>query len=245
MQTYDKLGIGYSRRRCTDPRWMAVLESALGGADSVVNVGAGTGSYEPANRAVLAIEPSLEMIRQRSPDAAPVVQAGAECLPVGSSSVDAAMAVQTVHHWADWRRGLAEMRRVAPLRIVLCYDTRLHADFWLASEYIPEIGALELARPSAEMIADELEASTVIPLPVPWDFTDGVYPAYWRRPAEYLNPVVRETCSALAEAPAAAVARGIVSLRADLDAGRWHQRHRDLLEMSEFDAGFRLVISRD
>jgi SAM-dependent methyltransferase len=245
MQTYDKIGIGYARRRRTDPRWMAAIECALDGAHSVLNVGAGTGSYEPANCAVLAVEPSLEMIRQRSPDAAPVIQASAERLPVGSGAMDAAMAVQTVHHWADWRRGLAEMRRVASLRVVLCYDTRLHADFWLASEYIPEIRALELARPSAEMIADELGADTVIPLPVPWDFTDGVYPAYWRRPEAYLNPVVRETCSALAEAPAAAVARGIARLQADLDSGRWHQRHRDLLEMSEFDAGFRLVIARD
>jgi len=245
MQTYDTIGIGYARRRHTDRRWMTAVEDALNGARSVLNVGAGSGSYEPVNCAVLAVEPSLQMIRQRAPHSAPVVRATAEHLPVPSGAFDAALAVQTVHHWADWRRGLAEMRRVAPLRVVLCYDTRLHAEFWLAREYIPEIAALELARPSAESIAAELGQSTLITLPVPWDFTDGVYPAYWRRPEAYLNPVVRETCSALAQTPAAAVTRGIARLRADLDSGRWHQRHRDLLEMSEFDAGFRLVVAHD
>lgn len=245
MKTYDTIGIGYRRRRQTDPRWMAAVETALNGARSVLNVGAGTGSYEPPNRLVLAVEPSLEMQRQRAPGSAPVICATAEDLPLGSGSFDAAMAVQTVHHWADWRRGLAELRRVARRQVVLCYDTRLHADFWLAREYIPEIAALELSRPSAEAIAAELGTTTLIPLPVPWDFTDGVYPAYWRRPEAYLDAVVRETCSALAQTPAQAVARGIDRLRVDLHSGRWRQNHRDLLEMTEFDAGFRLVVAHD
>ena len=232
-QAYDTIGVGYIRRRQTDPHWMAAIEAALGDARTVLNIGAGTGSYEPRARLVMAIEPSIEMIRQRASDAAPVICAGAERLPVADDEYDAAMAVQTVHHWASRRQ------------VVVCYDTRLHADFWLASEYIPEIAELELARPSAHDIAAELGAHTMIPLMVPWDFADGVYPAYWRRPEMYLDPTVRETCSALAQSPPDAVARGLDRLRVDLESGRWQHRHRKLLQCSEFDVGFRLVSAGD
>ncbi|MEZ0051755.1 SAM-dependent methyltransferase [Mycobacterium sp. MAA66] len=242
-QTYDIIGAGYVRRRQTDPNWMAAIDTALGDARTVLNIGAGTGSYEPLDRLVMAIEPSIEMIRQRAADAAPVICAGAERLPVADDEYDAAMAVQTVHHWADWRRGLAEMRRVSRRQVVVCYDTRLHADFWLARDYIPEIAELELARPSAHDIAAELGTDSMIPLLVPWDFTDGVYPAYWRRPEMYLDPVVRETCSALAQSPPDAVTRGMDRLRADLQSGHWHWRNRELLQRNEFDAGFRLVVA--
>ncbi len=244
-QIYDTIGVGYHRRRQTDARWMAAIDKALGDARTVLNIGAGTGSYEPADRLVLAVDPSIAMIRQRSSRSAPAICASAERLPVDDNDFDVAMAVQTVHHWADWRRGLAEMRRASRRQVVLCYDTRLHADFWLASEYIPEIAALELARPSAADIAAELSADTMVSLPVPWDFTDGVYPAYWRRPAAYLDPVVRETCSALAQSPPAAVARGLEQLRGDLESGRWRRNHVDLLNLEEFDAGFRLVIANN
>lgn len=151
------------------------------------------------------------------------------------------LAVLTVHRWSEWRRGLAELCRVAPLRIVLAYDTRRHADFWLVREYVPEIADFELSRPSADDIANELGAETVIPLLLPWDFTDGVFPAYWRRPAAYLDP---RSCSALAQTNQDAVERGMRHLREDLDGGRWHAHHRDLVDINEWDAGFRLVVSR-
>nr|WP_089922250.1 class I SAM-dependent methyltransferase [Lentzea albida] len=223
---------------------MTEIASALGTARSVADVGAGTGSYEPRDRTVVALEPSAGMIGQRPPGASPAVRAVAEALPLRGNAVDAVLAVLTVHHWTDWRAGLAELRRVAPLRVVLAYDTRRHTEFWFVREYVPEIAALELGRPSADDIADELGADTVLPLPVPWDFTDGVFPAHWRRPAAYLDPGVRRACSALAQTDPVAVERGISRLRADLETGRWHERHQDLLGLDSWDAGFRLVVSR-
>ena len=242
-ELYDHIGTGYSLGRRTDPRWMTPILAALGTARSIADVGAGTGSYEPHDRTVLALEPSIEMIRQRPPDASPTVRAIAEALPVRNHAVDAALAVLTVHHWTDWRAGLAELRRIAPHQVVLAYDTRRHTEFWFVREYVPEIANLELTRPSADDIANELGADTVTPLPLPWDFTDGVFPAYWRRPAAYLDPRVRRACSALAQTNADAVERGIRHLRQDLQSGRWHKQHHDLLDLEQWDAGFRLITS--
>lgn len=241
-ELYDDIGAGYALGRRTDPRWMVVIEEALGGAGSIIDVGAGTGSYEPS-RTTLAIEPSTEMIRQRPVGAAPAVRAVAEALPLRDNSADAALAVLTVHHWTDWRGGLAQLCRIAPHRVVLCYDTSRHLDYWFVREYVPEIAELERGRPTADDIAHEMNADTVRTLPVPWDFTDGVFPAHWRRPEAYLDPQVRQACSALAQTDPAAVTRGIDRLRADLASGRWHERQRDLLTLDEWDAGFRLVIS--
>ncbi|MEU7530100.1 class I SAM-dependent methyltransferase [Saccharothrix sp. NPDC042600] len=222
---------------------MTAILDALGGARTIANVGAGTGSYEPDDRTVVALEPSTEMIRQRPPEVGPAVRAVAEALPLRDHAVDAALAVLTVHHWTDWRAGLAELRRIAPRRVVLAYDTSLHTEFWFVREYVPEIADLERTRPSAADIAGELGADSVTPLPLPWDFVDGVFPAYWRRPDAYLDPRVRRACSALAQTDPAAVDRGVRRLRADLDSGRWHDDHRDLLDLDQWDAGFRLVVS--
>lgn len=241
---YDRIGTGYSLGRRTDPRWLTPVLAALGTATRVVDVGAGTGSYEPRDRQVLAVEPSTEMIRQRPPGAGPVVRAVAEALPLRDRAADAALAVLTVHHWTDWRAGLAELRRVAPLQVVLAYDTRRHTEFWFVREYVPEIADLERTRPCAGDIADELGADTVTTLPVPWDFADGVFPAYWRRPDAYLDPRVRRACSAIAQTDPDAVDRGLRRLRHDLDTGRWHENHRDLLALDQWDAGFRLVVAR-
>lgn len=153
------------------------------------------------------------------------------------------LAVLTVHHWPDWRHGLAELRRVAPVRVVLAYDTSWHTDFWFVREYVPEIAELELSRPSSDDIASELDAQTVTSLPLPWNFTDGVFPAYWRRPAAYLDPRIRQACSALAQTDSQAVERGVRRLRRDLESGDWDEAHQDLLKMSEWDAGFRLIES--
>ncbi|GAB3871363.1 class I SAM-dependent methyltransferase [Kibdelosporangium lantanae] len=240
---YDEIGTGYALGRRTDPRWMNEILVALGAARSIVDVGAGTGSYEPDDRPVFAVEPSTAMIRQRPRTVGPAVRAVAEALPIRSMAVDAALAVLTVHHWPDWRLGLRELRRIAPRQVVLAYDTRRHTEFWFVREYVPEIAVLELTRPSAADIATELGADSVTPLPLPWDFTDGVFPAYWRRPAAYLDPAVRRSCSALAQADPEAVSRGIRRLRADLESGRWHDEHRDLLALDEWDAGFRLIVS--
>lgn len=240
---YDRIGIGYARGRRTDPRWMTAIDQALGSARTVINVGAGAGSYEPADREVLAIEPSAEMIGQRPAGSAPVLQAAAEDLPVLDGYAEAAMAVLTVHHWSDWRRGLAEMRRVAPLQIVLAADTGKHAEHWLARDYIPELAAFELTRRSATEIAEEMGAHTVVPLPLPADFSDSVWPAHWRRPGAYLDPEVRRSASALNQVDPGAVDRGIERLRIDLASGRWHDRYGYLLNQEEFDAGFCLIVA--
>lgn len=240
-QLYDTIGTGYSFGRRTDPDWMAAIEAALGDAATIVNIGAGTGSYDPAGRTVLAVEPSGETIRQRPAGAAPAVRAFAEALPLREGSADAALAVLTVHHWSDWRRGLAELRRVAPRQVVLAYDTARHTEFWFVREYVPEIAELERGRSSAPDIAAELDATTVTELPLRWDFTDGVFPANWRRPEAFLDPRVRAACSALAQTDPAVVERGVQALRTDLETGRWHERHRDLLARDHWDAGFRLI----
>lgn len=151
------------------------------------NVGAGTGSSEPKGSAVIAVEPSEAMLPQRAPGLVPVLRARAEQLPLGEHAVDLAMAVLTVHHWSAWRRGLDELRRVAHRQVVVAYDPRMHCDFWLVREYIPKVADLELRWTSAADISDALHPSSVITLPVPWDFIDGVLPAYWRRSAAYLT----------------------------------------------------------
>ncbi|MHB1612890.1 MAG: class I SAM-dependent methyltransferase [Actinomycetes bacterium] len=221
---------------------MTFVTSAVGAARTVVNVGAGTGSYEPSGARVVAIDPSEVMLRQRPTRAAPALRARAEHLPIRDQAVDVAMAVLTVHHWTAWRAGIEEMRRVAPKQVIIAYDPQLHCDFWLVREYIPEVARLELGRPSADDIANQLEAITVTTLPVPWDFADGVFPAHWRRPEAYLDERVRRNCSALAQTDPAAVSRGIHRLRRDLESGRWHEQHRELLAAEELDAGFRLIV---
>jgi len=207
-EVYDQIGVEYAVGRRTDQQWMASVAGAVGTARSLVNVGAGAGSYEPSGPSVIAIDPSREMLRQRAEGAATALRARAEYLPLRDQAVDVAMAVLTVHHWTAWRIGLKEMRRVAPKQVIIAYDPRLHCEFWLVREYIPEVAALVLARPSADDIADELQAVAVEALPVPWDFADGVFPAHWRRPEAYLDERVRRNCSALAQTDPAAVSRG-------------------------------------
>ncbi|CAM2969861.1 class I SAM-dependent methyltransferase [Skermania piniformis] len=242
MTVYDQIGLGYATRRTTDERWMAPIRSALAGAARVVNVGAGTGSYEPPET-VLAIEPSAAMIAQRAAGTAPVVRGVAERLPLGDGVADAALAVLTVHHWADWRRGLAELKRIARRQVVVAYEVADSLDFWLL-DYLPEIAEVERSRPTtASAIADVLEAGSVIPLPVPWDFTDGVLLAHWRRPEAYLDSAVQRGCSALAQLDPDALEHGLSRLRADLESGRWAQRYGELLGQQTYDGGYFLVVS--
>ena len=118
-QLYQNIGSSYSGVRRPDPRIQRLILAALGDAKSVVNVGAGTGNYEPTDRQVVAVEPSLAMIVQRMPGAAPSVRAVAEALPFGDRTFDAAMAILTLHHWANLACGLSELRRVARRQVIL------------------------------------------------------------------------------------------------------------------------------
>lgn len=244
MPAYERLGASYAAVRREDPRIARQIHAALGDAALVLNVGAGTGNYEPRDRAVVGVEPSPTMIRQRPPDAAPVVQATAEALPFPVASFDAAMAILTLHHWSDLRRGLEELRRVAPRQVVFCFEPLVTTDFWLL-EYFPEVAELpsELRAPGVAEIGRVLHITEIQTIEVPSDCVDGFGAAYWARPAAYLDPVVQAGISSLALLPDEVRRAGSARLAADLDSGRWQERHGHHLEHSTFDGGYRLAIA--
>ena len=241
---YDLIGRSYTATRETDPRIAARIWSALGDARTVVNVGAGTGNYEPPDREVTAVEPSAVMLAQRRHDAAPAVQAVAEDLPFDDRSFDAAMAVLTLHHWSDWRAGCAELRRVARDRVVVfSWDPTYRARMWLAAEYLPTLSWEVVAGfPSLTDQAAALDAAVEV-VPVPWDCRDGFFSAFWRRPEAYLDPAVRAGISTLAKRGEDELAAGLARLRADIESGAWQRRHADLLELEELDLGYRLLVT--
>jgi hypothetical protein len=240
---YDQIGKGYRRARIADPRVKAQIERALGGARRICNVGAGAGSYEPSDRDVIAVEPSLEMIAQRT-SSHPEVRARAEALPFADRAFDAAMALMTVHHWQDLRAGLAELCRIAPLRVVFTFDPLRQIDFWLVRDYLPEIQELELMRAAKiDHLVELLGGAEIRVVPVPWDCSDGFQAAYWRRPERYLDPAVRASISTLAVLPQARVDHAMQHLAADLASGAWRERNADLLQREEMDYAYRLLVS--
>jgi len=240
---YDDIGRTYTRTRATDPRIAAAIWAGLGDARTVVNVGAGTGNYEPRDREVTAVEPSAVMIAQRPEGAAPVAQASAESLPFEDGSFDAAMAVLTIHHWSDWRAGIEEMRRVARRVVLLSWDPSFAHRLWVTAEYFPHAGAEESTFPSLADQAAAVRATSVTTVPIPHDCQDGFYGAYWRRPEAYLDPEVRAGVSVLAQRDPEELAPGLERLRADLESGAWAERHADLLELAELDLGYRLLVT--
>lgn len=242
---YDDIGRTYTATRDTDPRIAARIGVALGDARTVVNVGAGTGSYEPPNRDVTAVEPSAVMLAQRPPGAAPAVQASAEALPFADASFDAAMAVLTLHHWDDWRAGCAELRRVARDRVVVfSWDPTYRRRMWLGPEYFDHIVDEDLKHfPTLAEQAAALDAEVEV-VPVPWDCRDGFHGAFWRRPEAFLDPAVRAGISSLARRDEAELAAGLARLGADIDSGAWARRHADLLGRDELDLGYRLLVGR-
>ena len=242
--SYDVIGRTYTATRATDPRLAASIWEALGDARTVVNVGAGTGSYEPPDRDVTAVEPSEVMIAQRPPDAAPVVEAGAEALPFEDGSFDAAMAVLTLHHWADWRAGIEEMRRVARRVVVFSWDPSFASRLWISAEYFPELVSADVEHfPSLADQAGVVRATRVTAVPIPHDCRDGFYGAHWRQPEAYLDPVVRAGISVLATRDPADLEPGLARLEEDLRTGAWAERHADLLALDELDLGYRLLVS--
>jgi SAM-dependent methyltransferase len=241
---YDTIGRGYIRFRRPDPRIAAAIDEALGDAATVLDVGSGTGSYEPQPRRVVAIEPSRTMIDQRPHDAAPVVQGVAEHLPFPDASFDAALAVLTTHHWPDHLAGLADLARVSERQVILTWDPQIFARFWLVADYLPEIAAHEARLATLGAVTDALNVTDVRPIPVPADCTDGFCGAYWQRPATYLNADARRAISAFARCKPADVARAMTRLEDDLASGRWTRRYRRLTTIDTLDLGYRLVISQ-
>lgn len=240
---YDRIGLSYAEHRRADPRIAERIWAALGDARSVANVGAGSGSYEPPDRETIAIEPSPVMIAQRPAGTAPAVEGVAEALPLGDKSVDAAMGVLTIHHWEDLSAGLAEMRRVARRRIVLLtIDAEKNSEIWTLSEYFPVAARAEREKmPSVETLEALLPNSTVEPVPAPSRCRDEFTSALWDRPELFLEPAVLRSSSLWHGLPAAKVERGQERLRADLESGRWDERHGHLRTLPELDIGLRLV----
>ncbi len=241
-QLYDSIGNTYAQYRRPDPRIASMIDAALGGARSVVNVGAGTGSYEPADRFVVAVEPSETMIRQRPAGAAPALRASAIDFPFADGTFDAALAVFTVHHWPDQLRGLREMARVAARCVIFTWEPSTSSS-WLTRDYFPEIlthdrNAFPLIAPLYGQAFAKLE---IVPVPVPHDCSDGFLESYWRRPEMYLDPGARAAISLFAKGLAKTEA-GLTRLRHDLDNGTWRARNGHLLERTELDLGYRLVI---
>lgn len=239
---YDKIGRTYSGRREPDSRIAAAIALALDGCVSILNVGAGAGSYEPASKSVVALEPSRTMIAQRPPGAAPVVQGVSEYLPFRDRSFDAVLGVLTVHHWKDKERGFSECRRVARSRVVfLTIDFDICARFWLF-DYFPELIVDRNIFPNIDRYAESLGSVELISISIPADCRDGFLCAYWKRPRAYLDPLVRESISTFSKIEN--VAANLARLEADIESGTWERRYSNLQNLTAADFGYRLVIAR-
>jgi SAM-dependent methyltransferase len=243
-QLYDTIGASYTVTRRTDPRIAARIWAELGDSRTVLNVGAGTGSYEPPDRQVLAVEPSELMRSQRPSDAALCLAGSAEHLPFHDQSFDAAMAVCTLHHWQDPIAGLREMRRVARRVVVFLFDTSDPSQFWLTRDYLPEFASLRIRK----VLASPTELAAAIgarmePVPIPWDCADGFFEANWRRPEAYLDESVRRGVSVWAAVGPDVEQRAVHNLRDDLASGRWAERNRNLVDVDAAELGARLLIA--
>jgi SAM-dependent methyltransferase len=242
---YDTIGRTYSRTRRGDPRIAARIAHALGDAATVVNVGAGAGSYEPHDRFVVGVDPSATMLAQRAAGAAPAVRAVAERLAFAGGTFDAAMATLTVHHWADVARGLAEMRRVAARQVVFYFEPGWGRDYWLVADYYDQyLGlSLEYDAPGTDTIAAALDVRSVEPVLVPADCVDGFGGAFWNRPERYLDADVQAGISSFAKTSDAQRRAFDYALRRDLDSGAWDAKHGHLRRLAEFDLGYRLLVA--
>lgn len=243
-ELYDSLARGYSRRRRSDPRIGRLIAKALGPTGSVVNVGAGTGSYEPEHQHVIAVDPSIEMLRRRD-RSTPAIVARAESLPLHDDATDSALAILTIHHWVDKRAGLAECGRVARGRLVVLTWDPDSEGFWLVRDYFPEILATDRQLfPRLGVFEEQYGAANVVveQVPIPADCVDGFLGAYWRRPAAYLDPEVRGGMSSFARVPIAQ--DSLVRLADDIASGNWARKYGALLQRDELDIGYRLLTIR-
>ena len=246
---YGVLGVGYSTYRQPDPHIATRIHTALQPASTILNVGAGAGSYEPFTRSitVTAVEPSATMRAQRPPHMPPAIDASAEALPFPSASFDAAMATFTVHQWRDLPLGLRELRRVTrgPIAILTCDPGKVR-DFWLY-EYAPEVLDVEATRyPSISAIAEALQGDDVTAeaVPIPLACTDGFAEGYYGRPEKLLEKGATKAMSAWSFVGEEVVQRTLRKLREDLDSGRWDERWGELRRMAEYEGSLVLVVAK-
>jgi SAM-dependent methyltransferase len=244
---YDDHGHGYGAHRRPDPRIASRIHAALGDARTVANIGAGPGSYEPGDRYVLAFEPSQVMRAQRSPGMAPAISARAESLPLDDKSVDAAMAILTVHHWTDQLAGLKQLRRIARGPVaVLTIDVTALPRYWLLADYVPEVIEIDThCFPAVEAVVETLGgAVSVERVPIPSDCCDGFVEAYWSRPEALLDDEIRAAQATWRSLPPGVESRAISRLAEDLAYGRWDERYGHLRRQASYDAGLVLIVSR-
>lgn len=246
---YDSIGAGYARTRREDPGIRDLLHGALGDARTVVNVGAGAGSYEPRDRHVIAVEPSDVMAAQRAPELAPAIRASAGSLPLRDRSVDAAMAVLTVHHWdLEVEAGVRELRRVArgPV-VILTFDADVSGGMWLMADYLTEVADLDrrICPPPARIAAWLGGDVRIAPVPIARDSPDWTLMSFWAHPERVLDPDARAATSGFARQPPSVVERVVADVARDLESGAWDARHGHLRTLKSFDAGLRLVVSAE
>lgn len=247
MPRYDRIGQGYTRTRREDPRFRALIHAALADARTVVNVGAGAGAYEPADRHVIAVEPSDVMAAQRPRELAPAIRASAGNLPLRDRSVDAAMTVLSVHHWDEEQEaGVRELRRVSrgPV-VILTYDPVVSASMWLMAEYLPEVAELDLRIfPPPQQLAKWLGGDVRIDeVPIPRDTPDWMLGSFWAHPERVLDADARAATSGFARMPVEVVDRVVAEVSRDLKSGRWDERHGHLRRLDALDVGLRLVVA--
>lgn len=242
-EIYDSIGGTYGVTRKQDPRIAAAIHEALGDARSVVNVGAGAGSYEPTDKEVFAVEPSATMIAQRPKSLAPAIQARAEELPFRDGSFDAVLAVNTLHHWTDLRAGLRELRRIARRRIVIFLrDPNAGNRFWLTRDYFPALDGSHRIAALVEAVRDQFKAIQDVPVSLSSDCADGLFSAYWSRPEMYLDEKIRRNISNFALETEDSLARGLSSLKTDLSSGVWDRKYGHLRSLAELDLGHRILV---
>ncbi len=245
-QRYDRIGHGYSELRREDPRIAARIRLALGGAKSVVNVGAGAGSYEPTAPLVVAVEPSQVMVSQRAASRTPVIRALAQALPLRDGSVDAAMSVLSMHHWAPHAEaGVREMRRVARSVVILTIDAEVSGEMWLMAEYLHEVAALDRRIfPPIDVIRGWLGShAEVVVVPVPADTCDWTLMSFWAHPERVLDAGARAATSGFARMTPQVVRRVVQAVTDDLRSGTWDDRHGELRRLKELDVGLRLLVA--
>lgn len=237
---YDQLAEQYRSYRKPDPRIAARIEFHIQGAQRVLNVGAGMGSYEPEDCQVVAIEPSRDMIANRKESKTTLVQGFAENLPFGDNDFDVSMGILTIHHWSDIALGLQEMLRVTKVKIVLFTWIGYGGNFWL-EDYIPEIvGVDEKLFPTLEELDQILGGISVETIGIPYDCADGFMCAYWQRPGMYLDPEVRKAISTFTRIPD--IQGRLERLQDDIDSGVWRKKYSQLFEKESLDLGYRLVV---
>ena len=244
---YDRIGEGYAVTRREDPHIALAIRNALGDARSVVNVGAGTGSYEPADRYVIAVEPSDVMAAQRPATSPPALRASAGNLPLRTNSTDAAMALVTIHHWdEELECGIQELSRVArDAVVILTYDPLVSGEMWLMADYLPEVADLDLRIfPAPELVAGWLGGRTRIEVvPIRRDTPDWMLGSFWAHPERVLDEQARNATSGFARMDVSDVQRAVRDVRRDLETGAWDEKHGHLRALDAFDAGLRLVVS--